>query len=81
MTAALSPAERFAASKSRSGLRDLEAFREGLPFDLDPFQVSACAALERGSSVLGAAPTGAGQTVVAEFAGHLSRRQAPAQVL
>jgi ATP-dependent RNA helicase HelY len=38
------------------------------PFDLDDFQVRALAALDGGSSVLVAAPTGAGKTVVAEHA-------------
>jgi ATP-dependent RNA helicase HelY len=37
-------------------------------FDLDPFQQRAIAALEEGRSVLVAAPTGAGKTVVAEHA-------------
>jgi len=39
---------------------------------LDDFQVEACVALERGSGVLVAAPTGAGKTVVGEFAVHLA---------
>jgi ATP-dependent RNA helicase HelY len=64
----LSPAERYAASRSRTALPRLEAFRQQLAFDLDGFQASACASLEAGHSVLVAAPTGAGKTVVAEFA-------------
>jgi len=40
----------------------------GYPFDLDPFQVRALDALDRGTSVLVAAPTGSGKTVVAEHA-------------
>ncbi|WP_207456957.1 DEAD/DEAH box helicase [Herbiconiux sp. SYSU D00978] len=68
MTDQLSPAERFAAARSRRSLPRLESFREGLGFDLDPFQRTACAALEEGRSVLVAAPTGAGKTIVAEFA-------------
>jgi ATP-dependent RNA helicase HelY len=44
------------------------AFRETLPFPLDDFQIKAIEALERGGSVLVAAPTGSGKTVVAEFA-------------
>ena len=52
-------------------MSDLAAtFRAGLPFPLDPFQEEAIAALGRGRSVLVAAPTGAGKTVVADFACH-----------
>ncbi|TBN56600.1 DEAD/DEAH box helicase [Glaciihabitans arcticus] len=64
----LSPAERFAAAKVRSGLPILESFRAQQQFDLDAFQQEACAVLERGRSVLVAAPTGAGKTIIAEFA-------------
>ncbi|WP_413320095.1 DEAD/DEAH box helicase [Agrococcus sp. 1P02AA] len=49
-----------------------EAFAKAMPFGLDPFQREACEAIEEGSSVLVAAPTGAGKTVVAEFAIHLT---------
>src|SRR3954469_2642962 len=52
--------------------RVLTDFRAGYSFDLDPFQDEACAALEDGYSVLVAAPTGAGKTVVGEFAVHLA---------
>ena len=64
----LSPAERFAAAKARSGAPLLEEFALGLSHDLDPFQRQACAVLEHGRSVLVAAPTGAGKTIIAEFA-------------
>jgi len=37
-------------------------------FTLDPFQEKAIAAIDRGESVLVAAPTGAGKTLVAEYA-------------
>ncbi len=67
-----SPAERFAAAKSRQGMPRLQDFREKLAFDLDPFQLEACQSLEAGRSVLVAAPTGAGKTIVAEFAVHLA---------
>jgi ATP-dependent RNA helicase HelY len=40
----------------------------GYPFGLDAFQRVACKALEEGRGVLVAAPTGAGKTVVGEFA-------------
>ncbi|MCH1883199.1 DEAD/DEAH box helicase [Agrococcus sp. ARC_14] len=49
-----------------------EAFAAAQPFGLDPFQREACEAIEDGSSLLVAAPTGAGKTVVAEFAIHLT---------
>ncbi|WP_411721777.1 DEAD/DEAH box helicase [Mycetocola sp.] len=66
MTVNLSPAERYAASKRKSPL--LDAFRAKQRFDLDPFQLEACASVEAGNSVLVAAPTGAGKTIIAEFA-------------
>ncbi|MEO6714908.1 MAG: DEAD/DEAH box helicase [Mycobacteriales bacterium] len=50
----------------------LEAFATGYEFPLDEFQLQACRALEAGSAVLVAAPTGAGKTVVGEFAVHLA---------
>ncbi len=58
----------------------IESFRRGLSFELDPFQVSACTALDEGRSVLVAAPTGAGKTVVAEFAIHLAMATASKKV-
>lgn len=45
-----------------------ESFFRKLAFRPDPFQVRAAKAIESGSSVLVAAPTGAGKTLVAEFA-------------
>ncbi len=68
MTDQLSAAERFAAAKKRQGHPLLEAFRAAQRFDLDPYQLAACEVVEDGKSVLVAAPTGAGKTVVAEFA-------------
>jgi ATP-dependent RNA helicase HelY len=44
------------------------AFAAGFPFTLDTFQLDAIDAIDRGDSVLVAAPTGSGKTVVAEFA-------------
>ncbi|TAM68974.1 MAG: DEAD/DEAH box helicase [Microbacteriaceae bacterium] len=58
----------------------LDDFRGALSFELDPFQREACAVLESGRSVLVAAPTGAGKTVVAEFAVFLALQQAAAKV-
>jgi ATP-dependent RNA helicase HelY len=45
-----------------------QAFAARFPFALDRFQADAIEALNRGMSVLVAAPTGSGKTVVAEFA-------------
>ncbi len=47
---------------------EVATFAAGYPFGLDPFQEKACLALAAGRSVLVAAPTGAGKTVVGEFA-------------
>ena len=69
------PAGRYAAFRRRTAERTaspLASFRESLPFALDEFQVDACQALEEGKGVLVAAPTGAGKTVVGEFAVHLA---------
>jgi ATP-dependent RNA helicase HelY len=43
-------------------------FAAGYPFPLDAFQTTAVDAVDAGRSVLVAAPTGSGKTVVAEFA-------------
>lgn len=51
---------------------ELVRFTAELPFTLDDFQRRACAALESGHGVLVCAPTGAGKTVVGEFAVHLA---------
>ncbi|WP_123025777.1 DEAD/DEAH box helicase [Mycolicibacterium stellerae] len=51
---------------------ELAAFTELLSFTLDDFQLRACRALEDGHGVLVCAPTGAGKTVVGEFAVHLA---------
>jgi ATP-dependent RNA helicase HelY len=50
----------------------LEDFAAGYRFPLDEFQVEACREVEAGHGVLVAAPTGAGKTVVGEFAVHLA---------
>jgi ATP-dependent RNA helicase HelY len=51
---------------------ELARFAADLAFGLDDFQQQACAALESGHGVLVCAPTGAGKTVVGEFAVHLA---------
>ena len=69
-----SPAERYAASRLRAaeGRSALATFRGLVEFELDDFQVDACRAVEQGRGVLVAAPTGAGKTIVGEFAVHLA---------
>ena len=69
-----SPAERYASARRRQSDTGSQVARFAAlyPFGLDPFQVRACQALEAGDGVLVAAPTGAGKTVVGEFAVHLA---------
>ena len=54
----------------------LTAFATELDFPLDDFQVEACRALEDHHDVLVCAPTGAGKTIVGEFAARLALRSA-----
>ncbi|OZF43894.1 DEAD/DEAH box helicase [Rhodococcus sp. 14-2470-1b] len=51
---------------------ELQRFAGHLDFPLDRFQVDACTALESGHGVLVCAPTGAGKTIIGEFAVHLA---------
>lgn len=69
-----SPAQRYAASRARQAAArtKLAAYAGGLDIELDDFQVAGCRALEEGRGVLVAAPTGAGKTVVGEFACYLA---------
>ena len=66
----LSPAEAYAQARQRATLAKgpLGVFTADLPHPLDDFQQQACEALAGGNSVLVAAPTGAGKTVIAQFA-------------
>ena len=65
-----SASERFEAARKRrqSATSRLDDFASRQPFALDDFQLRACRALEAGRSVLVAAPTGSGKTVVGQFA-------------
>ncbi|MEP7019302.1 MAG: DEAD/DEAH box helicase [Pseudonocardiales bacterium] len=67
-----SPSEKYAIARRRGSRPALQEFSAGYLFDLDPFQVDACEALEDGYAVLLCAPTGSGKTVVGEFAVHLA---------
>ena len=75
-----SPAERYAQAAKRAQHPETELFRSGQRFDLDDFQLAACHSLEAGKSVLVAAPTGAGKTIVAEFAVFLTMRDPHAKI-
>src|SRR5689334_25290599 len=74
-----SPAERYESARRRSAEASerpaLTDFTAELEFTRDDFQREACEALERGTGVLVCAPTGAGKTVVGEFAVHLALRR------
>ena len=74
---ALSPAQRYASfRKSQERARSVASrFAASLPFDIDDFQSEANDALESGRNVLVAAPTGAGKTVVADFAMYLAQER------
>ncbi|MDX8140744.1 DEAD/DEAH box helicase [Lentzea sp. BCCO 10_0061] len=71
-SASRSPAEAYADSRRRAERPKLTDFLSVISFELDPFQRQACEALEDGHGVLVCAPTGAGKTVVGEFAVHLA---------
>ena len=62
------PAERYAAAKRRGTHPLTTEFIGQFEFGFDDFQITACHAVEDGKGVLVAAPTGAGKTVVGEFA-------------
>ena len=69
------PAGRFARAEAARSHPLTTAFADAQRFDLDPFQIAGCHALEAGRSVLVAAPTGAGKTIVGEFAVHLAMQE------
>lgn len=68
----LTPSERYSKFKKSQKSKAVTDFSELLKFPLDKFQEDACQALALGKGVLVAAPTGAGKTVVGEFAIHLA---------
>ena len=69
-----SPSERYRASVERAAEAKtyLGGFIRSLEFELDDFQREACLSLQAGRGVLVAAPTGAGKTIVGEFAIYLA---------
>ncbi|WP_308493825.1 DEAD/DEAH box helicase [Microbacterium terrisoli] len=70
-----SPAERYARMSAGRRHPLTTAFADRQRFELDPFQIAGCEALEEGRGVLVAAPTGAGKTIVGEFAVDLAMLQ------
>lgn len=71
----LSPSQRYAAFKIQQQHNATYAaeFSRTLSFELDSFQSEANDALEAGNNVVVAAPTGAGKTVIADFAVFLAQ--------
>jgi ATP-dependent RNA helicase HelY len=71
--------QRALASGVAAGAADPQAlvaeFARAYPFELDEFQRRGCLALAAGRGALVAAPTGAGKTVVGEFAVWLALRE------
>ncbi len=56
------------ATSTGAAQPQLDAFANSFDFPFDDFQVQACLAVAAGDGVLVAAPTGAGKTIVGEFA-------------
>jgi ATP-dependent RNA helicase HelY len=71
----ITPAEKFAAARSRTAHPLTQEFVDSFGFAFDSFQVAACNSVEDGNGVLVAAPTGAGKTVVGEFAAYIALKQ------
>ena len=63
------------AAKARTSHPFAQKFQDGFDFPLDEFQVNSLHYVEDGHGLLVAAPTGAGKTVVGEFAAFLALEQ------
>ncbi len=70
----LTPSESYARHKQSTRFPATATFANTFPFALDDFQIYGCRALESGKGVLVAAPTGAGKTIVGEFAVDLAMK-------
>ena len=70
-------AQRYAAYKAEAQAASSLRARwvSTLSFTPDPFQIQALDAVEAGSSVLVAAPTGAGKTIVGQFGAYVALEQ------
>src|SRR5579872_464847 len=66
--------DKYVAAASDAGA-GIETFVARYPFPLDPFQLDAIRELAEGHSVLVAAPTGTGKTMVAEYAIWLAQQR------
>ncbi|MFA5919180.1 MAG: DEAD/DEAH box helicase [Candidatus Nanopelagicaceae bacterium] len=69
------PAAHYTESRKRNESVLTQEFANTFSFPFDDFQLKACRAVESGKGVLVAAPTGAGKTVIGEFAAFLAIRQ------
>ena len=71
----LAPVRRRRATRVAAAVRNdlVDGFARRYPFPLDQFQLEAMQALSADRSVLVAAPTGTGKTVIAEFGVELAR--------
>ncbi len=69
------PAQQYAESSRRRSFALTTEFSKSFDFPFDPFQVQACRAIESGKGVLVAAPTGAGKTVIGEFAAFMALKR------
>ncbi|MDO5034071.1 MAG: DEAD/DEAH box helicase [Actinomycetaceae bacterium] len=74
MTEELSAAERYRQAKKRAAYARTQRANFALNFDFefDDFQKQALEQVDAGQSVLVAAPTGSGKTIVGEFALHVA---------
>ena len=70
-----SPAERYTAARNRQKHPLTSEFMSQYDFPFDEFQSLGCQHVEDGKSVLIAAPTGAGKTIVGEFATFLAEKK------